>query len=694
MSDPNVLLPAAAATLAVLVAIGSLARGRRTLPRWAFAAGLLLLAAECVFFAFDAQVRGSLAARQWRLVVLSLVPGVWLLFSLTYSRGLALSQLGRRAALLAAAIVLPLAFAVVARTHLIVVTAHDEGWVLRMAWPGLVLQGFVLAGSIAILMNLERTYRGSVGTMRWRIKFMLMGVGLLFIVRLYASSQALLFPAGLPFLPALLAGSLLVATAFFVRSLLRDPEFSLDVYPSQSLLENSLTALLAGVYLLLVGILAKVVAWLGGDSTFALKALFALVSLVFLALLLQSDHARLRLRRFVSRNFQRPIYDYRQIWKKFTERTAPCVEQGELCRELVRLLAEVLQALSVSIWLADDRRQSFALAASTALKSPVDGGPIDAESAAVLARFTAHPEPADFESDGAPWAAALRRWHPAEFPDKGGRRLAVPILGRGAVLGLFTIGDRVGGVEFSLQDHELLQCASEHAAAHLRNVQLAGKLLQARELEAFQAMAAFFVHDLKNAASTLNLMLQNLPDHYADPEFRADALRGIGKTVTHVNTLVGRLTQLRHELRIQPVADDFNAAIGEALSGLDTSPDFTVVREFGSVPRFPFDRTQLAKVVTNLVLNARDAMQGRGEVHLTTGSAGHQAVLTVRDQGCGMSPEFLSRSLFRPFQTTKKSGLGIGMFHSKTIIEAHGGRIAVASEPGRGTTFQVFLPLA
>ena len=58
-----------------------------------------------------------------------------------------------------------------------------------------------------------------------------------------------------------------------------------------------------------------------------------------------------------------------------------------------------------------------------------------------------------------------------------------------------------------------------------------------------------------------------------------------------------------------------------------------------------------------------------------------------------MSPEFLNRSLFRPFQTTKKSGLGIGMFQSKMIVEAHGGRIEVESELGKGTTFRVFLPV-
>jgi signal transduction histidine kinase len=69
------------------------------------------------------------------------------------------------------------------------------------------------------------------------------------------------------------------------------------------------------------------------------------------------------------------------------------------------------------------------------------------------------------------------------------------------------------------------------------------------------------------------------------------------------------------------------------------------------------------------------------------------AVVTVADDGCGMDGEFISRSLFRPFQTTKKNGFGIGMFQSRMIVEAHGGRIDVESQLGKGTTFRVFLPL-
>jgi signal transduction histidine kinase len=82
-----------------------------------------------------------------------------------------------------------------------------------------------------------------------------------------------------------------------------------------------------------------------------------------------------------------------------------------------------------------------------------------------------------------------------------------------------------------------------------------------------------------------------------------------------------------------------------------------------------------------------------GQIHIETNQNNGWAVLVVSDNGSGMKPEFLNRSLFRPFQTTKKNGLGIGMFQSKMIVEAHKGRIEVESEPGKGTTFRIYLPL-
>jgi signal transduction histidine kinase len=82
-----------------------------------------------------------------------------------------------------------------------------------------------------------------------------------------------------------------------------------------------------------------------------------------------------------------------------------------------------------------------------------------------------------------------------------------------------------------------------------------------------------------------------------------------------------------------------------------------------------------------------------GQIRIETFERAGRAIFSVADNGCGMSPLFLKESLFRPFHTTKKKGLGIGMFQSKTIVEAHGGHLHVESAPGVGTTFRVSLPV-
>ncbi len=699
MTNPEIMVYASAA-LAGVLALGSALRARRSISRWAFVAGMATFAAERAFngLCLSAPSPGEMLFwRQWGLAATSCLPASWILFSLTYARGNAREFLRRWSYALAAVGLFPIVLNVWFWPNLIASVQEseiDHQVLYGLGRGGIALYVFLLITAVLVLTNLERTYRASVGTMRWRIKFMLLGVGLLFVVRLYTSSQALLFRSVNPSLEILVSGALILGIGLMVRSLFRAGHFDLDVYPSQTVLQGSLTVLLAGIYLLIVGVFAKVVAYLGGDATFAFKAFGVLVSVVLLAVLLQSDRVRLRLRRFINRNFQRPLYDYRTIWGQFTEATASRVDLTDLCRSLVKLVADLAQALSVTIWLVDENRGTLSLAASTSLSDAqaAELRPQGADAAGAIRYLKQHPEPVDIERLKEDWAAALRRAHPDQF-HKGGTRVCVPIVGNGSLLALVTVGDRVSGAAFALQDLDLLKCVGDQAAASLLNMRLSQSLLQARELAAFQAMAAFFVHDLKNAASTLNLMLQNLPVHFDDPAFREDTLRGIAKTVAHINDLIGRLSLIRHELRIQPATADLNAVVTGALASLQLPGGVVLTQDLPALPPLGIDREQMLKVVTNLVLNAAEAVGGGGQVRVATSARDGWAILTVADNGCGMSAEFVSRSLFRPFQTTKRNGIGIGMFQSKMIVEAHGGRIEVASEPGKGTTMQVFLPL-
>jgi signal transduction histidine kinase len=106
----------------------------------------------------------------------------------------------------------------------------------------------------------------------------------------------------------------------------------------------------------------------------------------------------------------------------------------------------------------------------------------------------------------------------------------------------------------------------------------------------------------------------------------------------------------------------------------------------------PADATQLQQVLVNLVKNAMQAMTTGGTLTLQTGETGEGVWVSVADTGGGISPEQINR-IFEPFYTTKKKGTGLGLMIVQRIVRAHGGRIELESNVGRGTTFRIWLPL-
>jgi putative PEP-CTERM system histidine kinase len=689
-----------AALFAGLVGVIAVFNERRSLPHWLFFGGMLACACERLFVGLSAYAllpQEIVFWQNWKWFTTSVSFSFWLAFSLTYSRGNRPQLLKKWRWQLLGSALLPLFLSTGMLGPLIVSISKkssDSSWIMSFGLPGVLLNLWTIIIGVLILMNLERTFRASVGVMRWRIKFVIVSVGVLWAVRAYTSSQSLLFRMESLRFQALNSAALLVASLLLLRSMTRAGHFGVTVYPSSAILQSSFTLLLAGVYLVTAGALSKFANLFGGSFAFEFKAFVLLGSLVFLTLLLLSEKTRSSIKRFVSRHFHRPLYDYRIIWRNFTEGTARRLEQAELSVAVAKLVSEIFHSLSVNIWLLDDQQEKLSFGASTAL-SPARAAELrlePADLALVVNGLENHPEPVDVDSSKAVWCALLRQLHPDEFR-KGGNRICAPMLSGGQLLGIITLGDRVNGERFWPQDFDLLKIISEQAAASLLNIQLSQKLLQAKQVEAFQTMSAFFVHDLKNTASTLSLMLQNLPVHFNNPEFREDAFRGISRTVSHINNLINRLSLLRQDIALQSVEVDLNDLVTSALTRVESVSPIELSKDLRPLPRIRVDPAQIENVVTNLVLNAQDAVPPQGRIRVETSRQNGCIVLSVSDNGRGMTPEFVQNSLFRPFQSTKQKGIGIGMFQCKTIVEAHRGRIEVDSEVGKGTVFRVLLPV-
>lgn len=226
-----------------------------------------------------------------------------------------------------------------------------------------------------------------------------------------------------------------------------------------------------------------------------------------------------------------------------------------------------------------------------------------------------------------------------------------------------------------------------------------GQLHQAQKMEAVGQLTGGIAHDFNNI---LGAIVGNLT--FLEPAVRADASlherwkRAMGATDRAVRQVEYLLAFSRRQ-RLAPEEVDLNALIGGMLDLLESSLGPGVTLKTALAPDLPtvrIDPGQLENTLINLAINARDAMQGDGQIAFTTALAGVQGVeITVADTGCGIPPDVIAR-VCEPFFTTKPSGKGSGLGLSMVygFVRQSGGDLRIDSAPGRGTTVHIALPVA
>jgi putative PEP-CTERM system histidine kinase len=699
MSIGEIIAYVAAVTAAALAGY-VLSRDLRSMVHRVYAAGMVLLAVDALLtgFAIGASVPGDyLFWERARTYLSAFLPGMWLVFSLSYARANFRVILGHWKGTIAAFFIFPLVIVAFYQDSFFAGGALSDQmsweWFLVLGEGGYIFKLVLIAGSILVLMNLERTFRGTTGHMRWQVKFMLLGVAGVMAARIYTDSLCILFRVINTDLAVINAGALIVACALMARSVARTERMELDIYLSHSLLYNSATVILVGAYFIGVGLLAWFAKSWGGPWILPLTAFILFAAVMGLGALLMSDRMRIRRKRMISEIFRRPQYDYRKVWSDFTEKTSSVAGIRDLSGAVVRMVAETLEALSVSLWIVDEQRNALVLGGSTEFSQQRAKDLAitrEAGTALYLAMYD-RDMPVDIEQKADERLKEIMDVH-GEALKEARVRYVVPVHGAGKLIALLTVAQRVAEEPLSTEDYELLRTIADQAGASILSLRLSERVSEIKEMEALQVMSAFFMHDLKNLGARLSLVSQNLPVHHDNPEFRSDAIRTISQSVDKVGTLCNRLLMLSQKLEIHPADGDLNELVRKTLAGLDGHFKVSVERDLPAMPPVPIDGEQLGKVLENLLLNANEAVGDGGYIRVATSFHDGWAEISVSDDGCGMTREFIETRLFRPFQTTKKKGMGIGLFHSKTIVEAHGGRLEVKSNEGVGSVFRVFLP--
>jgi signal transduction histidine kinase len=222
---------------------------------------------------------------------------------------------------------------------------------------------------------------------------------------------------------------------------------------------------------------------------------------------------------------------------------------------------------------------------------------------------------------------------------------------------------------------------------------------ESRQFESFLRLSAMLTHDLKNAIASLSLLVRNMEHQFHREEFRADAMRSLTEATDKLRNLVSKLSEPVRSMSGEhgrPRPTDLIAVIRRVLD-TTAGPYSTQHKVETGLPETlvaTVDAERIEKVVENLVLNAFEAMGAEaGVLTVEAGPVeGGKVFFSVRDTGPGMSEEFQRRQLFRPFATTKRKGVGLGLYTCREVVRAHGGEIQVESQKGVGTCFRVVLP--
>jgi putative PEP-CTERM system histidine kinase len=541
---------------------------------------------------------------------------------------------------------------------------------------------FILLGMTVALSQFEQIYRLLTDSERYRTKMCFVGLGSIAFYEIYQSGQVLLTP-GTHFQHVLLRSlTTAVATVFIALGWRRSRKAFSRVKISAELAYGSASMILVGAYLIAIGFAWSWVENSNLPDRSLLAGSIGFLAILAVVLVALSRSWQIRARQFLAKHIIRSKHDYRSKWLEVTDSFAGTRSMDEILDSLLAVLGKTFSAGLMSIWMLYDSDKRLHCVRTINSQGPWDSLGTDN---VLIQRLETGNEPLDpcrlLQNGDASLASFLNRTH---------ARLCVPIKAQGMLGAMIVLGAQEGKSSYEDDDIELLRMIAHHVGVLLSHARLAEMAAASAELEAFHRFSAFCLHDIKNLAARLSLVVQNAEIHGANPDFQRSAMQTVSSTVDRMMTLMSKLSSRSWQgTALEEV--DLCAMVQECLHS-DTLRIRSAVRAAQPGPvTILGDRLEVFQLVLNLVLNAQQAGATELTVDIQRREKENDVLLTVQDNGPGI-PEAQLRTIFHPLQTTKLDGLGIGLFQCRQTVERHGGSIRMQSMLGEGTLVTINLP--
>jgi two-component system, NtrC family, sensor histidine kinase HydH len=249
--------------------------------------------------------------------------------------------------------------------------------------------------------------------------------------------------------------------------------------------------------------------------------------------------------------------------------------------------------------------------------------------------------------------------------------------------------------ELRVQSQKYRRTAEQLAAANIHIQEAEEAVRRADRLAALGQLTAGLAHELRNPLGTIKASAEMITRAVQSENEIAREMAGfISAEVDRTNSLVTRFLQFARPLELRLDKTDLTKTLDRAVEMVQReAPGISIYSNYDpGVPPFPFDSELMERVFYNLILNAAQATAAGGAVTVKTRVAGDTADISIIDRGVGIDPKQVG-SIFNPFFTTKPEGVGLGLAIVAKIVDQHGGKIAVESEPGKGSIFHVLLPM-